>query len=385
MRIIAGTTDFKILRPTAVAIGKFDGFHRGHKELLNQILQVKSEGLLSTIFTFDPPPEVLFGKRQAKEITTKEEKRIIFEKMGVDILIEYPLNEISAAIKPEDFVKEVLKEKMNMTYLAAGYDLSFGHNGAGNAELLRELAPELEFELKIIEKVCEEGREISSTFIREEVEKGNMNHVTKLLGEPYMVIGQVVHGAKLGRRIGMPTINLLPEKEKMLPDEEAERQMYHITDSILQKAGYHRYEISNYAKPGRECRHNVGYWTGVPYLGLGLGASSYIDGCRFCNNSDLNEYLIREPGERFDEIVLTEQDMQEEYFFVGLRLVKGVSMDGFEKQFGVAAESVYPGLMRHLIREGVAELGGENGDFFRLTDFGMDVSNYVMAQFLLEK
>lgn len=217
MRIIAGTTDFKILRSTAVAIGKFDGLHLGHKELLKQILEKKNEGYLITVFTFDPPPEVLFGKRQAKEITTKEEKRIIFEKMGVDILIEYPLNEISASIEPEDFVKEVLKEKMNMSYLAAGYDLSFGHRGAGNAKLLKELAPKLDFELKIIDKVCEQGKEISSTFVREEVEKGKMNHVTKLLGEPYMVIGQVVHGAKLGRRIGMPTINLLPEKEKMLP------------------------------------------------------------------------------------------------------------------------------------------------------------------------
>lgn len=217
MRIIADTTDFKILRPTAVAIGKFDGFHRGHRELLNQVLQTKSKGYLSTIFTFDPPPEVLFGKRQAKEITTKEEKRIIFEKMGVDILIEYPLNEMSASIEPEDFVKEVLKDKMNMSYLAAGYDLSFGYKGAGNAELLRKLAPELDFELKIIEKVCDEGREISSTIIREEVEKGAMSHVARLLGEPYMIIGQVVHGAKLGRKIGMPTINLLPEKEKMLP------------------------------------------------------------------------------------------------------------------------------------------------------------------------
>ena len=217
MRIIADTTDFKILKPTAVAIGKFDGLHRGHRELLKQILAMKKKGYLSTIFTFDPPPEILFGKRQPQEITTKEEKRIIFEKMGVDILIEYPLNEVSAAIEPENFVKEVLKERMNMSFLAAGYDLSFGHKGAGNAGLLEVLAPKLDFQLKIIDKVCDHGREISSTFIREEVEAGNMNYVAELLGEPYMIIGEVVHGAKLGRKIGMPTINLLPEKEKLLP------------------------------------------------------------------------------------------------------------------------------------------------------------------------
>jgi len=217
MRIIADTTDFKILQPTAVAIGKFDGLHRGHRELLRQLLEAKKSGLVATIFTFDPPPEVLFGKRPAREITTKEEKRIIFEKMGVDILIEYPLNKQSASIEPEDFVKEVLVDKMHMSYLVAGYDLSFGYRGAGNAELLKQLAPEYKFELNIIEKVCDEGREISSTYIREEVEKGAMEHVRKLLGEPYMVIGQVVHGAKLGRKIGTPTINLLPQKEKMLP------------------------------------------------------------------------------------------------------------------------------------------------------------------------
>ncbi len=170
--------------------------------------------------------------------------------------------------------------------------------------------------------------------------------------------------------------------EGILPDEDAEREMYHRTKEILKSYGYERYEISNYAKTGKECRHNIGYWTGVPYLGLGLGASSYMDGRRFCNNSDLEEYLISPPGERFDEQILTEQDMQEEYFFVGLRLVDGVSIKGFEERFGVTAESVYPGVMERLVREGGAEFAGPEGDCFRLTDFGMDVSNYIMAQFL---
>lgn len=170
--------------------------------------------------------------------------------------------------------------------------------------------------------------------------------------------------------------------EGLLPDEDSEREMYHRTKAILKYMGYERYEISNYAKPGKECRHNIGYWTGVPYLGLGLGASSYMDGCRFCNDSDLSSYLQQEPGRRVDEIVLTEQDMQEEYFFVGLRLVKGVSVKGFEERFGVTAESVYPGLMERLVNEGGAEFDGSERDRFRLTEYGMDVSNYIMTLFL---
>lgn len=167
--------------------------------------------------------------------------------------------------------------------------------------------------------------------------------------------------------------------EGVLPDEDTEREMYHRTKEILKSFGYERYEISNYAKEGRACRHNIGYWTGIPYLGLGLGASSYVDGIRFCNRRDLERYLAEEPGGREEEQILTVQDMQEEYFFVGLRMVQGVSIKGFEERFGVTAESVYPGLLGRLIREGGAEM---HGDHVCLTDYGMDVSNYIMAEFL---
>ena len=137
--------------------------------------------------------------------------------MGIDILIEYPLTKETAAILPELFVRDVLKEKMRLSYLVAGYDITFGHRGKGDANLLKEMSGELDFELEIIDKICDAGREISSTFVREEVEAGNMEHVNQLLGVPYQIVGEVIHGAKLGRKIGMPTINLEPPKDKLLP------------------------------------------------------------------------------------------------------------------------------------------------------------------------
>lgn len=167
---------------------------------------------------------------------------------------------------------------------------------------------------------------------------------------------------------------------RALPDEDTEREMYHKTKEFLKACGYERYEISNYAKRGRECRHNIGYWTGAPYLGLGLGSSSYVDGRRFKNESDLPAYLSSEPGKRMEEEILSVKDMEEEFFIVGLRMVQGVRLKEFEERFGKRAEDVYPGLMEKFIREGAAVM--ENG-YFKLTDYGMDVSNYVMAEFLL--
>lgn len=217
MQIIQQTTEFYIEDKTAVALGKFDGIHRGHQKLLEKILEQKEKGLKSVIFTFDPSPATLFQKNKVKELTTKKEKEALFEAMGVDILIEFPLNEKTAAMGAEDFIEDVLVKKMNVGFIAAGTDLSFGYKGAGDAKLLKEFSKDYGFQVEIIDKVCHEGREISSSYVREEIERGNMELAAALIGETYSVSGAVEHGNRIGRTLGFPTVNLLPEDEKLLP------------------------------------------------------------------------------------------------------------------------------------------------------------------------
>ena len=217
MEIIQNTTEFHIESRTAVAIGKFDGIHRGHEKLLSCILEQKMAGMQAVVFTFFPSAAVFFGQAADAELTTREEKRKHFEKMGIDILIEFPLNQKTAAILPEEFVRKILVGQMHAGYIAAGTDLSFGYKGRGDQVLLNALAPELHYQVHIIDKVFENGREISSTYVREMVEKGDMITTRKLLGRPYSFEGQVERGNRLGRRMGMPTLNLYPKPEKLLP------------------------------------------------------------------------------------------------------------------------------------------------------------------------
>lgn len=217
MRIIEGTTQFQLEGKSAVAIGKFDGIHKGHKKLLANILAAKEDGLQAAVFTFDPPPNIFFGKEQEKELTTKEEKRKLFAEMGIDVLVEFPLNQKTAAIRAAAFVEDILIGRMHSVYIAAGTDVSFGYRKEGSYRLLQSLSGAFGYEVRLIEKVRYEDREISSTFVREEVEKGNMQLVEALLGSPYRVTGNVVHGRRLGRTLGMPTVNLTPPALKLLP------------------------------------------------------------------------------------------------------------------------------------------------------------------------
>lgn len=186
----------------------------------------------------------------------------------------------------------------------------------------------------------------------------------------------------------------------LLPDEDVERKMYHKTKVILQKAGYNRYEISNYARKGYECRHNLTYWTGVEYLGLGIGAASYVKGYRFKNSPDMESYIeyftigagIRPPRftklekeifHSFHEEIqkLSLEERMEEYMFLGLRLKKGVSISDFKKRFGKTMEEVYGNVIDNLKKE---KLLLQNGNRYFLSQRGTDVANFIMYQFLIE-
>lgn len=166
-----------------------------------------------------------------------------------------------------------------------------------------------------------------------------------------------------------------------LPSEEEEREMYRFTREFLGKKGYVRYEISNYARPGRQCIHNIGYWNRTDYLGLGIGASSLIDNCRSANDSSLSSYLngtIREEEPR----KLNKQEQMEEFMFLGLRMMEGVSMSDFLENFSVGLKTVYGEVVQKLEREQLLE---ECRGMIRLTEKGIDISNYVFSQFLMEE
>ena len=182
---------------------------------------------------------------------------------------------------------------------------------------------------------------------------------------------------------GTPFAAMADRGELPLPEEDTERAMYEETIEVLAGYGFHRYEISNYALDGYECRHNVGYWIRRDYLGFGIGAASLIGNVRFQNGRDLNAYLAHPLACREEEQSLTTQEQMEETMFLGLRLIRGVSYPEFARCYGQTLEEVYGEVIARNVADGLLTVReDETGRRLMLTGRGLDVSNYVMAQFL---
>ncbi len=167
---------------------------------------------------------------------------------------------------------------------------------------------------------------------------------------------------------------------ELLPNEEEEYRTTKLTRQILQSEGYHWYEISNFAKAGRECKHNIGYWKRADYLGVGLGAASFIKNVRYTNTSSVDEYLKQPEQDILGEEV-DRMGQMEEFMFLGLRLIDGFAREEFLDAFGVEIEAVFGDILKKLQKE---DLLLQKEGRIRLTEKGIDISNYVLAQFLLE-
>ncbi len=216
MEYIAGITEFK-LKNSAVTLGKFDGLHLGHQHLMNQVIEFKQQGYQAVMFSFLFHPENLFKKKEFELIYTEEEKLHRLRQTGMDVLVSYPFTQETKSIEPEDFIRDILVAKLDAKLIVVGKDFHFGHNRGGDIHLLKELESRYGYRVIACDKKKLHHTVISSTVIRRLLAEGKMEAANAMLGQPYSIYGMVQHGRKIGRTLGMPTTNLIPSENKLLP------------------------------------------------------------------------------------------------------------------------------------------------------------------------
>jgi len=206
----------KIEENTVITLGKFDGLHRGHELLMENLFAIAKERNLKTVvFTFNIPPNK-DREKDAQVLTTNSEKKEVFEETGLDYLFECPFTKEVMQMSPERFIEWIVTA-LGVKAMVVGTDFRFAHKRMGNVETLKQYADVYGYSLLVLDKVTDEGREISSTYVREEIAKGNIKKANALLGYPFFVKNKVVHGKKLGRKIGIPTINMEVPLSKIVP------------------------------------------------------------------------------------------------------------------------------------------------------------------------
>lgn len=238
MDYVTGTTQFHIEGSSAVSLGKFDGLHRGHQKLIQHVLDQKKKGLSAVIFTFEKNPTRLLSGLSGQNIMTNLERKEMLERAGVDHLLECPFLPEVAHMEPEVFVEKVLVGQLHAAFVAVGKDFRFGYQRKGDYQLLHKMGGKLGFRVEVIEKEKSHGRDISSTYVREALHEGNIPLANELLGYRYFVSGEVLHGRQIGRTLGLPTTNLLPPLDKLLPPNGV-----YLTRTFLEDERY--YGITN--------------------------------------------------------------------------------------------------------------------------------------------
>ncbi|MDO4960357.1 MAG: radical SAM family heme chaperone HemW [Eubacteriales bacterium] len=296
--------------------------------------------------------------------------------------------EITVECNPGSIIRHKLA-----AYKKAGVNrLSIGLQSADNAEL-KMLGRVHSFEefLKTFQAAKMEGFENINIDLINCFPMQSMKTWRKTLKNVLMFKPEHVSVYNLIIEPGTPFYEMQQGGFLMMPSEDEQAEMDEFTRTYMKHAGYERYEFSNWAKPGYKCRHNVGYWTGVPYIGFGLGASSYYNGFRWKNTPDMEEYLgigfekwsDDESGKLRKELKkLSREEKMEEFMYLGLRCTEGISSMNFLGKFGVYLETVYGEQLGKYMGLGLIE---QRGDRYALTERGIDLSNVVLSDFLLTK
>jgi len=206
--------------PSAVTIGKFDGVHSGHRAVIGRLREVAADrGLTAAVITFDRNPlELIAPEKCPASLVSNGQKLDLLAGTGIDATLMVAFDRALADLEPEEFVHRILVERLRAAEVLVGSDFRFGHRGAGDVRLLRELGEKYGFAVELIDDVRpEHGRRVSSTWIRELLADGDVAHAAELLGHIPTLRGVVVHGAARGRELGYPTANLSPESEGLIP------------------------------------------------------------------------------------------------------------------------------------------------------------------------
>jgi len=222
VREITDITTFSTQQPTVLTIGTFDGVHLGHQKIIERVVAIaRQEGLLATIFTFFPHPRmVVQHDKGLKLIHTLEEKKQLLQQLGVDLLVVQPFNEAFAQLTAEEFVSTILVQHLNVKKVIIGYDHRFGRNRTANINDMRLFGEKYGFAVEEISVQEVDEVSVSSTKIREALNKGDVTTAEHYLGTPYSLTGRVVHGLKLGRTLGYPTANIqVTEEYKLIPKD----------------------------------------------------------------------------------------------------------------------------------------------------------------------
>lgn len=234
MEIINISDHKKINFNTGVALGNFDGIHLGHQNLINTMINRSKElGLKSSLLLFDKHTKATTDNNQPKIITTNEKKFKIAEKLGIDIIYIMKFDKNIMKLSAEEFVKDIIIDKMNSKLLVVGFDYRFGYNALGNSQTLLELGKKYDIEVEIIEAIQNNEEIIGSTEIRNLIMEGNITKANKFLGRPYSIIGKVIPGKNRGNKLGFPTANINVDLNHVIP-----KNGVYKTNTILNGISY---------------------------------------------------------------------------------------------------------------------------------------------------